>query len=800
MKEKTLTQELAEESIVLIKNECGVLPLKKGEKLAVFGRAQIKTVFSGNGSGASRNQGTEILNALEAAGFETLEKLSEYYREKAKTDVEKTIDWELLEKTGNSGLAYEMFGQYRAPVQEYEVSEELLKEAAEFTEYALLVLGRNSGGEECDRRLADDYLLTESEMALLRGVCAAFEKVILVLNVNGQTDIGWLDEFPQIKSMLFIGIPGEDGASALAGILMGRVNPSGRLSFSMFRRYEDFPAAEDFSFDKDAPLCYQDYGLCAEENGSKGFARSPVTVYREGSFFGYRTLGAPPVYPFGHGLSYTEFEISPVSFEKENGFFLAAFEVKNTGTVPGREALLVYWEREAKKLWGFEKTPLLQPGESARTVVLLSCRELAEYDESLAAWVISKGMILVTVSGSGRKNREVETISVAEDIVVERVKNRLSLRSCNQGKLHFAKAFMKKGETVCPDRAQQKMPETAVKLALSDLVTLPQRDTAVPKLPQLSEKELAALCVGYGPGVPFAALSRVLLPNTIEGLTVNDHPTGALGYVSPAIPQKGIHSVYYKDGPAGIGNVAWPTEMLLGCSFDQELLYRFGNAVGAECEAAGVDVWLAPAVNLHRNPLGGRCFEYFSEDPLLTGKLAAAVARGVQENHPVLVCPKHFACNEQETCRRGSEKKNYDAADSIIEEKTLREVYLKPFEILVREADIACIMTSFNKINGTFSAGSHELCTDILRDEWGFCGCVVTDWGDMDTVADGADAVAAGNDVVMPGGPGVIEQILNGMEDGRVAKEQLEAAVRHLLQMTGKTKRASCGIDTPAAP
>lgn len=791
MKEKTLAQELAEDSIVLLKNESGLLPLKKREKLAVFGRAQVKTVFSGNGSGASRGQGTAILDALETAGFETPEKLSAYYREKAKTDIEKTIDWELLEKTGNSGLAYELFGQYQAPAQEYEIPGELLAEAAEFAECALLVLGRNSGGEECDRRLADDYLLTESEKTLLRSVCGAFENVILILNVNGQTDMGCLDEFPQIKSVLFIGIPGEDGASALARILTGEVNPSGRLSFSIFRRYEDSPAAADFSYNKDKPLCYADYGLCAEENGSRGFAGSPVTVYREGSFFGYRTLGASPVYPFGYGLSYTEFAVSTVSFEKKNGAFEAVFEVKNTGTVPGREALLVFWKRDVPKLWGFEKTPLLQPGESAKTVVSLPVRELAEYEEDAAVWRIPEGEILVTVCGSGGKKQTVRIVHAAEEILVERASNRLSLQSCNVGKIDFARYCAKQEESGRQAGRLSQKPEAngaVTELLPSDLPIFQKKTADLPELPALSEKELAALCVGYGPGVPFAALSRVPLPNTIDGLTVNDHPTGALGYVSPAIPQKGIHSVYYKDGPAGIGRVAWPTEMLLGCSFDQALLYRLGDAVGAECEAAGVDVWLAPAVNLQRNPLGGRCFEYFSEDPLLTGKLAAAAARGVQENHSVLVCPKHFACNEQETCRRGSEKKHFDAVDSIIEEKVLREVYLKPFEILVKEADIACVMTSFNKINGTFAAGSRDLCTHILREEWGFCGCVVTDWGDMDTVVDGADAVAAGNDVVMPGGPRVIEQILRGLEEGRVTREQIETAAAHLLQMTGRIK------------
>lgn len=320
----------------------------------------------------------------------------------------------------------------------------------------------------------------------------------------------------------------------------------------------------------------------------------------------------------------------------------------------------------------------------------------------------------------------------------------------------------------------------------------------------MSIEQLTALCVGYGPGVPFSAFGDGKDPETIydetgNPLTVNDHPAGFNGYVSPAIPDLGIHSVFYKDGPAGIGETAWPAEMLLACAFDRKLWYEFGDAVGRECEKQQVDIWLAPAVNLHRHPLGGRNFEYFSEDPYLTGVCACNVARGVQENHPVLVCPKHFALNEQETFRRGNAKKNYDAADSIIRERAARELYLKPFEMLVKEAGISCIMTSFNKINGVFAGGNRDLCTCILREEWGYKGAVVTDWGDMDVVVDGGDAVAAGNDVVMPGGPPVIVQILQAYEEGRVDREALETAVGHLFSMTDRIIDGKSGCNHECA-
>ena len=312
-----------------------------------------------------------------------------------------------------------------------------------------------------------------------------------------------------------------------------------------------------------------------------------------------------------------------------------------------------------------------------------------------------------------------------------------------------------------------------------------------PDFSEFSIEELSSLCVGYGPGIPFAVAGDQSQPSAIldesgRPLTTNSHPAGYAGYVSPAMVEKGIKSIFYKDGPAGIGETAWPTEMLIACAFDRTLWYEFGNTVGAECEQRQVYIWLAPAVNLHRNPLCGRNFEYFSEDPYLTGVCACEIAKGVQENHPVLVCPKHFAVNEQETFRRGNSKRNYDAVDSILTERAAREIYLKPFEMLVRDAEVACIMTSFNKINGIFAGGNKDLCTHILRDEWGFKGAVVTDWGDMDVVVDGADAVAAGNDIVMPGGPPVIRQILKGYNEGRVTRSELESAVSHLLDMSGR--------------
>lgn len=799
MNNRSVARALAEESIVLLKNENKLLPLEKGRQVAIFGRTQEDTIFSGNGSGAAHaDSGQSILTACQRAGLLTELELADYYRTQVAAGVGKQpeIDWSKAGDCINSGLAYEIFGQYRAPAQEYILSAEQLARAEAFTDTAIVVLGRNSGGEECDRHLEDDYYLTASERRLVEDVCERFPKVVLVLNIIGLIDLEWLDQWPQIQSVLFLGIPGEQGALALADILVGTVNPSGKLAFTIAKRYEDYPSAKHFTWDKDHDdqiLTYESYGLDAAANGSTGCAHAPVTVYWEDIYAGYRyfdTFQVEPLYPFGFGLSYTDFcrETTEVS-QDEQGLHLTVL-VRNTGAHSGKDVVQVYsstrsrWESPEKALVGFEKTRQLAPGETQQLRIDIAWKDLASYVPEDAAYVIGAGSVLLQVGNSSRDVKAVARLLVPDDILVQQCANRLKILPCNRGKLKFLSAPAREpGICTVPWELTLK----TVPIQQVQYTEPPFCDT----VQKLSDTELAALCVGYGPGIPFSAFSKDPLPNTVCGhdgmpLTVNDHPAGRNGYVSPAIPQKGIHSVSYMDGPAGIGETAWPTQMLIACAFNTQLWVEFGDAVGVECEQHQVNVWLAPAVNLHRNPLGGRSFEYFSEDPFLTGVAAVCVTRGVQERHRVWTCPKHFAANEQETFRRGNAKRKIDAADSILSERALRELYLKPFQMLVEQAHVRWIMTSFNKINGTFAAGSRDLCTHILREEWGFDGVVVTDWGDMDMVVDGADAVAAGNDVIMPGGPPVIRQILEGLEDGRVSHEDIKKAVSHLISFTGK--------------
>ena len=678
MDSKAVAKKIAQEAIVLLKNESQLLPFPKGQKAAFFGRAQTDTIYSGNGSGAAHKSGCKtILDECEKRGICAEPGLKAYYAERIRaeeTTKKDEFDWADIGKVITSGVMYEIFGKYHAPAEEYEIAQEQILAAKQYTDTAVFVLGRNSGGEECDRHPDGDYFLTDSEKRLVKQVCGNFEKVVLILNVNGLVDLSWTKEYGSIQSILFAGIFGEEGASALADILIGTVNPSGRLAFTIAEQYEDYPAAGHFTWDKDNEdklLTYESYGLSAEENGSSGYAKSPVTVYREDIYAGYRyfdTFEKKPLYAFGHGLSYTEFVTECVEAAKKPEGIAVTVRVQNTGGRAGKEVVQLYLaacgsavERAYQELKGFEKTKLLQPGEETELSLLIPWQAFGCYDEAQAAYVILRGAYRILAGNSSRNTKAAAVVCAEEEILLEPCENRLGIRECNRGKIAFLSRFGdasgEKGRDMCKEAAEQIadtdrpekerfLPEISINAedvfcrdgntdaeGSGQIGSVGASDSGRPDadnsreqssdrrarvVEQLSVEQLAALCVGYGPGTPFAAFRGGNEPETICGpdgrpLTTNSHPAGYNGYVSPAIEEAGIYSVSYKDGPAGIGETAWPSEMLAACAFSKKLWYAFGDAVGAECEKQQVDVWLAPAVNLHRHPLGGRNFEYFSE-------------------------------------------------------------------------------------------------------------------------------------------------------------------------------------------
>lgn len=822
-----LAKQLALEGIVLLQND-GILPVDSPKKLAVFGKACVAAQTGGAGSGASRGGSTVSFDqAAGAAGLSCTEASLSFYRACQASRPQRGMLGPMEGEEGESkspeemmkslqglvasGMIYELFGRYSGPEEEPELPEALLQAVRTETDTALLFLDRTAGGEECDRRV-EDYHLLESEQRLIRTVTAAFPSVILVVNEVSPIDLGWIRDYPQIRAVMSMGAAGEQQMPALVDLLLGLESPSGKLGQTMVLRYEDHPSAPYIRTNKDKPeelLCYENFGLSAQENGSIGFEKSLATVYGEDIYVGYRyfdTYEVPVLFPFGYGLSYTAFGMDCGELQYAERKMLLPVRVRNTGSrFAGKEVVQVYLSAPSgqlnqpyQKLVGFAKTEKLECGEAQELEIEIPLDDMASYDMAAAAYVLEPGVYQLRLGNSSRNTMVAAQFEVAERIVTEQLSNRLSMKACNADKLQLlnraalhpacemAVAFTLRQadvEIVRHEMPVRKPVKPAVGATLADVKS--GKVTLQAFVAQMTDEELAVLCNGYGPGLPFGGMGAQAAPTIqdTEGnpIATNTHPSGSMGYVSPAIEKYGIRSASYKDGPTGVGQTAWPTELVLARSWNTALLHDFGVAAGHECETESVDSWLAPAMNLQRALLCGRNFEYFSEDPFLSGNLAAAEVVGVAETGRT-TCPKHFACNEQETYRRGSAKKRFDAADSIMTERAARELYLKPFEKAVKTGAVHSIMTSFNKINGVFAGGSYDLCTAILRGEWGFDGVVVTDWGDMDIVVDGADAVRAGNDVVMPGGPPVIAQVLAGLQDGRVNREEMCTAVEHLLR------------------
>ena len=813
-----LARQIAREAMVLLKNEDGALPLAPGSTAAIVGQTQLGAVIGGGGSGASdASHALVIRDELVAAGIAAEPVMDAFYADLARRRLETAKPEAQMDFPGlvASGLIYELFGKYSAPEEEALPDDSVFAASAAGTDTAILILGRASGGEECDRRVQDDYYLTSSEQALLAKCCAHFGKVIAVLNVNGMVDMSWAEKTSQVKALLLMGTTGEQAAGALADLLTGRAAPSGKLAQTVAPSYEAWPSAKHFTCSKDdpkGPLCYADYGLSAEANGSRGFAFSPVTVYEEDVYVGYRYFDSfekPVQYPFGFGLSYAEFRWEVTGTFCEGGRFTAQAEVRNvSGRYSGQEVLQLYvhapfgkLEKPYQELRAIAKTKVLAPGEAETVELSFAVKDLASFDEEAGSYILEPGVYAVLIGSSSRDTSPAAALRVAETVTVRTARADIGLRPENRGKVHLLRPEREIAValgngiptySIQPADVRAEPPrcpkhDFSLPARASTLEDVRRGDVSVEAfVGQFSVPELAVLCTGYGTGLPFMGFGKQA-PMTIQyedgsDIAINTHPRAMPGYCNPALPKYGIYSTWYKDGPASVGMVAWPTGMMLACTFNPALAYEFGAACGCEAELEQVGSWLAPGMNLIRNPIEGRAFEYFSEDPFLCGALGTAIARGAMENNKVTVCPKHFALNEQETYRRGSERRNIDAVDTIVSARAARELYLRPFEMVLTEAAPKMLMTSFNKVNGTFAAGNRALCTEILRGEWGFDGVVVTDWGDLDYVVDGADAVEAGNDVVMPGGPPVIGQILKGYEEGRVSLDMLREAAAHLTR------------------
>ena len=728
-----LSRKVAEEGIVLIENN-GILPLKDGIKVALFGIGSIDYVKGGGGSGMVYSK--YVRNIYE--GFlckkpriSVYEPLTKYYYDYASP---------LLSEHDGDKL-----------FSEIELPSELVKKASEEADIAVITIHRFSG-EGWDRSAEKgDFYLTDIEQKLVDDVTASFSHSVAVLNIGGMIDVSWIKENPKIDAALLAWQAGMEGGLAIANILCGDVNPSGRLTDTFAKTFSDYPSADTFNESEDYVCYYEDI------------------------YVGYRYFETIPdarnkvYYPFGYGLSYTDFEISKPKAALKGDKIEISVSVKNTGRVSGKEVVQIYFSapqgilgKSSVSLAAFKKSRLLAPGETERMLIDFNVADMASYDDlgkcRMSAYILEKGEYRFFVGNNCRSLREADyRYTVAEDYIVTKqlgqkcAPNQLEKRMLSDGSFEKLPSFPIKEYDIKAPVNNAKAPESHKPIEFQAVakgeITLDEFMT------QLTDEELILLMSGtHNRGVAntegFGGIDRLGIPAV---MTV-DGPAGVR--LSPNI---------------GIPTTAWPCATLIACTFEPELEYEIGKAGALEAKENGLAIWLTPALNIHRNPLCGRNFEYFSEDPLIAGKFAAAMVNGIQ-SQGIAASAKHFACNNKEVNRKYS--------DSRVSERALREIYLRGFEICVKESGSWTVMSSYNLINARRCCTSYEQIDGILRNEWGFKGMVTSDWH---TPCDQTYCVLSGNDIRMPvGDPEVLRAAL---ENGKLQRGHLEACAKRILEM-----------------
>ena len=734
---KQVAVDTEAEGIVLLKNEDNCLPLN-GKKLNIFGMGSVYPFMGGAGSGAiTSDDPVTFYEALDEAGIEYNQELKKLY--------EKNIGFNEMPKTDNTvlnnllQLALSIDSLDEMPVKK--LTDKIMNNALEFSDTALIVISRTSA-EDSDLSV-ETLRLSKDEKDLVDKVAKAFENVIVIFNIGNVMQMDWLEKYDSIKAAAVVWIPGEFGFSAVADMLTGKVNPSGKLADTIAYNVEDHPSGECFGNHK-----YSD-------------TKDPYVEYMEGIYVGYRyfeTFAPEKVqFPFGFGLSYTEFskEVTGTSFDKEN--ISVTFRVKNTGDVSGKETVQVYYsapynkngiEKSAICLGGFAKTKLLAPGEAQTLTVKFSTRDMASYDyKEKEAWVLEKGTYKIIAAENIKEHIAEYNYNVAADVVYKNdsktgteIKNLFAqgysdytILSRADVNATYPKFEQKKANDAVKNK--DSLPEpvkvgTAPKTGVKYDKTITLRDVYEDEslwdafLDQMTVDEMAKLVSDGGYGT--VGIKRLGIPLTMD----NDGPSSV----------KGRNGLLYVDS-----GTAYPCETCIACTWNTEIAKAIGEAVGKEAEDIGTDIWYAPAVNIHRNPMGGRNFEYFSEDPLISGIMAAAMIDGCS-SEGLVVTIKHFALNNQESNRRG--------VCTWADEQTLREIYFKPFEIALKDTECDGVMSAYNRIGAVWCGGYSALLIDLLRKEWGFDGFVVSDFSTNITATgymSPVNGVYFGNDTILTG-------------------------------------------------
>ena len=786
---------LAPECMVLLKKN-GDFPLSAPCEVALYGAGARETIKGGTGSGDVNVRHTvSIEEGLEDAGFIVTTKPWMDGYKAIRDEAIKGFYEDIAREAKELGKSVFLVGMGRTPSEpRYEIPIDGKGEVC------IYVLARNSG-EGADRPGGEgDYLLTEDEKRDILRCAEQYEKFLLVLNVGGPVDISPV--LDKVNNVLLLSQLGSVTGDAFADVLLGKATPSGKLT-TTWARAEDLPAIGDF-------------------------AQRDDTRYREGVFVGYRyydAAGVKTLFPFGYGLSYTEFETECTAFEVENGIVSVKAKISNTGRFPGKEIAQLYYSapggkfvKPLRELGAYAKTRELAPSESEVLMLKLPLENMASWDAENDCWLLERGKYLFSLGGT-----PIGIVSLDGDAASATL-------SHSGGEADFKDWNPQIVREILEDLPC--IPVSAASLGRIghyDRESIDREHIGSEDLSGFSDRELATICVGKHSDAEGMA---AIIGNSASRLA------GGAGETAAIVTEKGYGAIVMADGPAGLRLATRYMETADGQeSLDFEafhsilhilppeiqqlirlklrqneekaknhtVLYHYasaipigtalaqawngavaeecGDLVGAEMELFGANIWLAPALNIHRSPLCGRNFEYYSEDPLISGKTAAAMTRGVQRHEKCAVTIKHFACNNQETNRFGS--------NSVVSQRALREIYLKGFEICVKEAAPKALMTSYNLLGGIHTANRRDLITTVLRGEWGFEGIVMTDWGTTNDkfnlgvygASSPALCIKAGNDLMMSGTKEDVDGILAGLKDGTITRAELEECAGRILSL-----------------
>ena len=715
------------EGCVLLRNENKALPIREGEKVSVFGRSQFNYFKSGTGSGGMVNAPYEVSipDALKEENIELNTSLMKIY--------EEWIEEHPFDK--GKGWANEPWCQ-----EEMELTDEVVSAAAACSDLAIVIVGRTAGEDKDNYAGEGSYFLTATEENMLKSVCAAFSRVAVILNVGNIIDMKFVDKY-EPQAVMYVWQGGIEGGHGVADVLMGRVAPSGHLSDTIAYDIEDYPSTMNFGSE------------------TKSF-------YQEDIYVGYRyfeTVAKDRVmYPFGYGLSYTTFAQEVTAKEQQGDVISLTVKVTNTGDVAGKDVVQVYYQppqgalcKPIRNLIRFAKTKELQPGEEQSLTFSFDVTEMVSFDDSGVtgyknAYILEAGEYIIYTGQNVRDAKAEMTITLQEMRVAKQLQE-----ACAP-----VEAFDRFVYIVNPDGTVEKKME-AVPIRSIDL-----KQRIVDNRPQAAEytgdkgyrfKDVMAGTVTKEEYIAQLTDEDLICMARGEGMCsskVTPGIAGSFGGVTASLEKFGMPIGGCADGPSGIrmdcGTKAFlnPNGTLLACTFNTELVEELYQWEGMELLLNKIDTLLGPGMNIHRNPLNGRNFEYFSEDPYMTGMMASAMLKGLAK-YGVTGTIKHYAGNNQEYNRHG--------VDAIVSQRALREIYLKGFEIAVKEGKAYSVMTSYNPVNGIWTAGNYDLNTTILRDEWGFDGFVMTDWwakinddlGDTPNISSLSVMIRAQNDVYM---------------------------------------------------